>query len=477
MEPAGEKSATRAAVGWLLACVATGALLLWWHRDSYQQDGGNHYLMARAAWRYPEFFLSVWQRPLFSVVFALPALAGHFAARCWAVLVSTCGAALTWRAALKLGVRDAWRVIPFSLLQLALFEMWADTMTEPLFAAVLAAAILAHVSGRVLLGAVLVSFLPGARPEGPFVIAVWGVMMLRSPAFGATLLKRLPKTLALGTGLGVWVLASQLLAGDPLYILHHWPWSPTGSVYGTGTPWAYFSKLPEICGPVLMVPMLVGLWPLLRSAQTRFIPVIFLLTFGVHTALWTFGLFGSAGYARYFSSFAPCLALAGATGWNALTARWPRAVTRVAWAVVCGWSFIINLRDVDALMWARDAWAVDEMKAWFDANEKSLPVERFAWSQTYAAVAFERDGSEYPVTGKKPEETLRRLRELPPHTLALWDSDTGPALFGLSVDDVKGAGFEELHRQDFVLQGRLPKWASRRWNPDRQISYSLLYKR
>lgn len=478
MEPAEEKSGTRAALGWLVACVATGGLLMWWHHDSYQQDGGNHYLMARTAWRHPEFFISVWQRPLFSVVFAVPALAGYTAARFWAVLVSTLGAALTWRTALKLGVRDAWRVIPFYLLQLALFEMWADTMTEPLFATVLAAAMLAHVSGRVMLGAVLVSFLPGARPEGPFVIAVWGVMMLVSPAFGATWLKRLPKTLALGTGMAVWVLASALIAGDPLFILHHWPWSPTGAVYGTGTPWAYVSKLPEICGPVLMTPVLVGLGPLLRRAQTRFIPSVFLLTFVVHTLLWTFGLFGSAGYARYFSSFAPALALSGAVGWNLLAQRLPSRLARVAWVVVCAWSFIINVRDVDAmLIWARDARAVEEMKAWFDANEVALPVDRFVWSQTYAVTAFDREATEIPVTGLKPEETLQRLRDLPPHTLALWDSDTGPAIFGVTVDEVKAAGFEELHRQDFVLKSRLPKWASQRWNPDRELTYWLLYKR
>jgi hypothetical protein len=117
------------------------------------------------------------------------------------------------------------------------------------------------------------------------------------------------------------------------------------------------------------------------------------------------------------------------------------------------------------------------MKDWFEANEADLPVEHFVSSQTYAVIVWNRESPEIPVVDSTPQEYVQRLRELPPHTLALWDDETGPAIFGVSTDDVKGAGFEELHHQDFVLAGHLPKWFAKRWNPDRKQTYHLLYKR
>ena len=179
-----------AALRWLVACLASGLALVILYPDSSQQDGGHHFIYARWAWQHPEMFVGVWQRPLFSLAHAVPALGGYEVSRCWAVLISTAGAAMTWLTARRLGLANSWRCIPFYLLQPALFLMWGDTMTEPLFATVLAGALLAHFSGRLLLGAVLASLLIGARPEGAFVALVWGLMMLGNPALATTLFRR-----------------------------------------------------------------------------------------------------------------------------------------------------------------------------------------------------------------------------------------------------------------------------------------------
>jgi hypothetical protein len=205
-----------AALLWLAACLGSGLALVILYPDSYQQDGGHHFIFARWAWQHPELFVSVWQRPLFSLVHAVPALGGYEVSRCWAVMISTAGAAMTWLTARRMGLANSWRCIPFYLLQPALFLMWGDTMTEPLFATVLSAALLAHFSGRLRLGAVLASLLIGARPEGAFVALVWGLMMLGNPALAKSLLCRARCSLLLAVGLVSWVLAAWAISGDRL---------------------------------------------------------------------------------------------------------------------------------------------------------------------------------------------------------------------------------------------------------------------
>ena len=478
--PSGESTDYRfAALLWLVACLACGLSLVMIYPDSYQQDGGYHFIFARWSWQHPELFISVWQRPLFSLVHAVPALGGYEVSRCWAVLISTAGAAMTWLIARRIGLADSWRCIPFYLLQPALFLMWGDTMTEPLFATVLSAALLAHFSGRLWLGAVLASLLIGARPEGAFVAVVWGLMMLGSPALAKSFIKRGMCSLLLAVGLVSWVLAAWIISGDPLYIIHNWPpdWSAGGAAYGKGPIWQYLSRFPEIAGPLLMVPVAVGLWILARSPGLRLIAALFLFTFAMHSVMRVFGLFGSAGYARYFSAFAPCLAIAGCVGWNQFSARWPHVCNRRTWAAAVSVSFIANFWFVDGSSWNRDARAVQSAKAWFDLNQSGLPVDRFLWSQAAMNIAWDRDPWEEPALyASDPAGAMATLKALPPRTLICWDAETGPALRNISADSIKTAGFRLIHQESHQLLGLMPAFSLFAWGGPRLQTIYILYK-
>ena len=120
--------------------------------------------------------------------------------------------------------------------------------------------------------------------------------------------------------------------------------------------------LPEIVGPLLLVPVLIGLVGMVRAPRLRLLAALVLFTFAAHSGMRGLGMFGSAGYARYFSAFAPCLAVAGCLGWNRLV-PWlsDRVGTRRVswvWRGVVVVSFVFNLCYVDAQFWNRDAWAV-----------------------------------------------------------------------------------------------------------------------
>ena len=455
---------TSPALIWLTGCLLTGLALVFLYPDSYQQDGPYHHLGARWAWVHRELFVGVWQRPLFSVFHALPALGGYGADRLFSALLSTLGAAFTWRAARRLGVAEPWRVIPFYLLQPALFLMWSDTMTEPLFATVLAAALWAHVSERRLLGAVLASLLIGVRPEGAFVALVWGLMMLGSRNYGEHVIQRGFKSLVLATGLLLWCLAAWALSGDPLYLIHHWPSNWSEGAYGTGPIWSYVILLPEIVGPLLLVPVLIGLVGMVRAPRLRLLAALVLFTFAAHSVMRVLGMFGSAGYARYFSAFAPCLAVAGCLGWNRLV-PWlsDRVGTRRVswvWRGVVVVSFVFNLCYVDAQFWNRDAWAVRDMTRWFEANEDTAKVKRLVWSQAAMCIEFGRDPREKPgFPHDDRAASLAIVRDLPPGTLVFWDALTGVALHQLAVEDFLQEGFRVVHQKDFALSG----WFSFLW--------------
>ncbi len=469
----------RPALWWILGCLITGAILIGLYPDSYQQDGGHHFLYARWAWKHPELFISVWQRPLFSLFHAVPALGGYEASRFWAAVISSAGATMSWLTARKLGIAGSWRVIPFYLLQPALFLMWSDTMTEPLFAAVLSGALLAHYSGRRILGAVLASLCIGARPEGAFVALVWGFMMLGSPNIGKNIFSRGMWSLVLATGLVSWILAAWAITGDPLYIKNNWPpdWQAGGAAYGKGPPWEYVMRFPEIAGPLLMIPVAVGLWLVARTPGWRLIAALFLFTFAVHSLMRVFGAFGAAGYARYFSAFAPCLAIAGCVGWNHLADWKPGIFNGKVWAGVVVISFVVNWWFVDGAAWNRDARAVYQMKAHFDAHHAQLPVNRFLWSQAAMAIAWDRDPWEKPsLPGGDKATSLQQLRELPDGTLACWDAFTGIALNNISVDDLQASGFQLLHKEPQVLNGWLPGYNFFGWGGPREQTLYLLYK-
>ena len=106
---------------WLAVCAAAGMAMLFLFDDSCQQDGGQHYLFARWAWVHHELFVGVWSRPLYTSVYALPALIGYRAARTLTVLICLAVSYQTWRLAEDLKIDRAPLAIALVWLQPSFF--------------------------------------------------------------------------------------------------------------------------------------------------------------------------------------------------------------------------------------------------------------------------------------------------------------------------------------------------------------------
>lgn len=454
---------TRPPFAWLAAAAALGVVLAVLFPDSYQQDGGTHYLGARWAWDHPWLLVDVWGRPLFTLLYSLPAPLGYLPAKLTTVAIATVVAWQTWRLAHDRGVERAGLVVPLLFLQPAFLLLSHETMTEPLFALVFVVALRLHRAGRVRAGMLVASTMVLARPEGFFLALLWGVWVLldrRDPRVGW---RRLPSTLWLATGAAAWWAAAWAITSDPLFIAHNWPTQWATANYGHGSLLTYWDQRSIIAGRLLYVPFLVGLAVSLARRTMLEEASAFLFLFALHSSFWAFGLFGSAGYARYFVCVAPATALITLSGWNAIVRRLEglpvpaaSATGRVVAAVLLLYSALSALSYVDSLPWSRDAGAVDRAVAWFRGHPR--PVRSLVVSQALMCIRFDCDPTSGPVRLRYGDSarTLAQLRAAPPGTLVFWDGNTGPAWYNLRARDVVAAGYVELYASREALRGRFP---------------------
>jgi hypothetical protein len=483
------------ALAWSAALALLGAALVILFPDSYQQDGGQHYLFARWAFDYPWFFVKVWARPLFEFVYAVPSLLGYPVAKLVTVAVCLATGWHTFRLAEELGLPRPHLAIPLLWFQPSWLLLCHELMTEPIFALVFILALRLHLSGRVEAGLWVASLMILARPEGFFLGILWGLWILLDRRDPRPRWRRVPSTLRLAAGFGLWWLASVLITGNPLFILHDWPrdWNATNAAYGTEPLWSYVVRLPEIVGPLLAIPFLLGLGLLLFRRRLGTVTSAFLTLFILHSVFRTYGLFGDAGYPRYLVCVSPAIALITLAGWNALAEKLPLPrVVGALGALGLGASAVAALLYVDAAEWSRDAWAIDATLARF--RESPRPVARVHASQRYMYAALDYDPKRSPPLTADREHNAKLLREAPAGTLVFWEEQTGPSWHHLEARDIEALGYTLLRSDDYVLTGKLLRgspdpffdygygvltregWRWDGFGGPRKVRMSLLYK-
>ena len=99
----------------LAAALIGGLLQIALYPDADQLDSGYHFLFARWSWHHPEYLLSVWGRPLFTLIYSFPAQFGYGATRIFTLLISLLTGHQTWRLARQLGLGRAHLAIPLLL--------------------------------------------------------------------------------------------------------------------------------------------------------------------------------------------------------------------------------------------------------------------------------------------------------------------------------------------------------------------------
>jgi hypothetical protein len=479
----GYKTDLRNAVVALALMGLLGVALIYLFPGCPEQDTEYHFLGARTAWSSPSYLVSVWGRPLYTTFYALPALLGFTVARFFAVAVGVAIAWQTWCLAGDLRLPRAWLVIPLLLGQPVFFELFPDLLTEPLFALVFVVALRWHLRGWTKLGMLAASLLPLARPEGVFLCLLWGVWVLAKetsrPAslegsIYGKIIRTVPSTLILASGVFFWWLAATCITRDPLFILHDWPATWHQGVYGRGTLFSYSQRALEFTGLLLVLPFLLGLWGKMRARAWIPITTSFLLLFSLHSFFRINGLFGEAGYPRYMVSVAPAIAVLTLEGWNTIALRiekWPRLATGAIGGTVLSLSLVQSFCYLDSLIWARDPIAIREMSDWFHAHPR--PYKRLIWSNARMCIVMGLTLEESPsLSSSSLEGTQALLREAPSGTLVFWDDHFGPDWFGVTAADIENSGYQCLRTRRYSLPGVVVRHVL----GNRKIELSLLLK-
>jgi hypothetical protein len=81
-------SENRTTFAWLAVFGLIGVVLVILYADADQQDAGYHYLFARWSWSEPYYLIGVWTRPLFTLIYSIPAQFGYRAAKLFTLLIS-----------------------------------------------------------------------------------------------------------------------------------------------------------------------------------------------------------------------------------------------------------------------------------------------------------------------------------------------------------------------------------------------------
>lgn len=303
-----------------------------------EADALTHYISARFAFAEPHRFVSIWDRPLFILLYAVPArLGGVLGARLMSIALAVVCAFLTLAIARQ--QKHRWPAIALVCLlaQPLLFLHSFSEMTELPFAVLMAIALFAYQKRWWGLMALAVAIGPLSRPEGfGFLILAAGALLLHRRAAWIALL---PLPLLL------WSTAGWLIYGRPSYgwgtfdclrwLPANWPYSGV-SVYDPGpllftrprtdgtTAVSFLLRLPAVISPLLFpfmiwgVGLCLGKWRCFFSDHTARCQVILaalpLSILAGHSLLWWRGLMASSGELRYLLVVAPMWAMLTATG-------------------------------------------------------------------------------------------------------------------------------------------------------------------
>lgn len=218
----------------------------------WDDDCVVRYFHAREAWQDPTHFFSVWNRPLFMVLFAPAALIGREAMMLQMIALSAWSGWLLYRALLRMGYGQAHGVLPFFFFQTFYFTISRNFLTEPLAVAVICLGLHALAHRRWTLFAVLGGLLPLARLELAVILPIWLLALVQAREWKRIAWMAAPLLLLMV--LGYFVKDTD----DPLWLVKDTLGKEGKNRYGYRDVWHYTQRFAYVIGPVVFFFLIIG---------------------------------------------------------------------------------------------------------------------------------------------------------------------------------------------------------------------------
>ena len=264
------------------------------------------------AFNNPVHFVSLWSRPLFVLIFALPSMISIHAVH-WIMPLISAGAAYgLFLGMKKLNYQGALLCLPFLLFQPYHFILSYQAYTEPLAVALICWMIYAFADKRWVTLAVLGGLLPLARLELTPLLIFPALFLIKEKQWKAIIFLAVPTIF--------WHIAGAIILDDPLFLLNQTLLKDTESNrYGHNEWYVYLHRYLYVIGPVLFIPFLSGLFIALTKKKHFLLGIIFLFGFFIYTLFsWKLNLGNAAGFLRNITTLSPFAAIFGSIGVMAL---------------------------------------------------------------------------------------------------------------------------------------------------------------
>lgn len=297
---------------WIFAGLAASYLLLvlwgFLSEGTWDDDCPTRFYRVRDALNNPYWFISTWVRPLFTILYVLPLQFGRDMVIFETALISTLSCYIMYRSAVKLGIQNAFMVIPLLAFQAFYFPISFNALSEPLGGLLLALGLFLYLDRKYLLFAIVGGLLPLARIELAPLLLFWAIILVREKRFALVFLLGLPVVL--------WNFTGTLLEGDLVW-LYHMIFTGAENRYGHGSFWQYFHRYIFFLGPAIFYLFLIGLQERVFKRKVDFISIQFAVGFLIYVLFsWKLSVGHAAGFMRNVYPLSPFAALIALEGYN-----------------------------------------------------------------------------------------------------------------------------------------------------------------
>lgn len=260
----------------------------------------------------PETFISIWNRPLFTIAFYLPLQLGKFMIPIMMCLITAVSSFFLYLALRKQEIKNAFLIIPFLCFQAYFFGISRNAESEPLAVALISFGYYLMVEKKWFWFALIGGLLPLARLELCLLFPFWGLILLQAKAYKQILLLMLPFVL--------WNIAGGIITGDYFYVFERTVGQENASNrYGHTTFGHYFQRFIYVTGPIFFFLFSFGFWKMITSNQRKnfFVAWQFVVGFMIYVMFsYKLNMGNSAGFMRHITPVASLGAIIALWGFN-----------------------------------------------------------------------------------------------------------------------------------------------------------------
>jgi hypothetical protein len=296
-------------------------LLILWQSEGYVggADSLTHYRFSRYSWRFPEFLLHHWAKPLFTLLTSPFAQFGHGGVAIFNLLAGLTSGYLAWLSARKLGYNSKF-LIPVVLFFMPIYSLFVVSgLTEILFGLNIILTTYLCLERKYLLAAIVISFSPMVRTEGIILIPVFGLFFLIMKQY-----KFIPWLI---TGSLIYSIVGYYYFDDFFWLITQMPYAEGAvDLYGKGRITYFVNVSPQIFGPVTSIMIALGISiifiDLIRKRtkiiydECLLVVLPFVMYFLAHSVMWWSGIGHSFGMHRYMIAIMPLGAIISIRAFN-----------------------------------------------------------------------------------------------------------------------------------------------------------------